>query len=49
MTDLTNLEILLEKNNTLLLHTYVAQLWIIGVVSAIAVCYLLYKFLRKFF
>lgn len=38
-----------SQTNELLLHIYATQLWCIGVVAVIAIVYLLYKFLRKFF
>ena len=40
---------LLVTTNNLLMHIYAAQLFIIGVSGAGLVCFLLYKFLRKFF
>lgn len=42
-------ETLLAQNNELLLRIYATQLTVIGVLGAIGVCFLLYKFLRKFF
>lgn len=46
--DTTALETLLAQNNELLLHIYAFQLFAIGVIGAVFVCFLLYKFLRKF-
>lgn len=40
---------LLTDIRLLLAQVYTLQLAVIGVVSAIGVCYLLYRFLRKFF
>lgn len=38
-----------SQTNELLKYIYVTQLWCVGVVAVIGICYLLYKFLRKFF
>lgn len=47
--DISTLETLVAQNNELLLHIYTALLWVIGVLCAVGVLVLLYKFLRKFF
>lgn len=47
--DTTTIELLLAENNDLLAHVYATQLFVIGVVGASLVLFLLYKFLRKFF
>lgn len=39
----------LETTNELLLRMYTTQLFVIGVLGAVFVCFILYKFLRKFF
>lgn len=49
MMDLSTLENLMVQNNELLLRVYTTQLFAIGVLGAVGVCYLLYKCLRKFF
>ena len=46
--DPTTIERLLTESNQLLLHIYACQLFVVGVVGASVVCFLLYKFLRKF-
>lgn len=46
---LVNLENLVAQNGTLLAQIYTAQLFVIGVVGAGVVLFLLYKFLRKFY
>lgn len=40
---------LLATNNELLLRIYTTQLFVVGVLGAVFVLFLLYKFLRKFF
>lgn len=40
---------LLSQQTKLLEQIYVSNLFVIGVVSAVAVCLVLYKFLREFF
>lgn len=40
---------LLSQNVKLLQSIYVSQLFVIGVVGAVVVCMILYKFLREFF
>lgn len=47
--DISTLETLVAYNNQLLEGIYITLLFIVGVVPAVGVCYLLYKFLRKFF
>lgn len=54
--DLTQLENLVAQNgeklhetSDLLLHIYTAQLFVIGVVGACFVVFLLYRFLRKLY
>ena len=42
-------ETLLAQNNELLTRIYVTDLAVIGITGAVFVCFLLYKFLRKFF
>lgn len=44
-----SIEALMLQNNELLAHIYALQLFVVGVVGAVFVLVLLYKFLRKFF
>ena len=39
----------IAQNVELLAQIYTAQLFVIGVVGAVAVCVILYKFLRQFY
>ena len=47
--ELTAIETLLVQNNEILCSIYAVLLFQIGVVGAVFVLFLLYKFLRKFF
>lgn len=47
--DISALETLLAQNNNLLLHVYAYQLFLVGVVGAVAVVFLLYKFIKQFY
>ena len=49
VVSLETVESLLAQNTELLLRIYTAQLFVIGVVGALLVVFLLYKFLRKFY
>lgn len=42
-------EILLQDIAELLGHIYVAQLFCIGAIGAVLVCFILYKFLKAFY
>lgn len=48
-TLLSNIEILTAQNSELLLRIYTCQLFAIGVIGAIGVLFLLYKFLKGFY
>jgi len=47
--EVSTLETLMAQNNEILMHIYVALLFVIGCGVASGVVFLLYKFLRKFF
>lgn len=49
VVSLETVETLLAQNTELLLRIYTCQLFAIGVVGALLVVFLLYKFLRKFY
>lgn len=40
---------LLQDGNELLLQLNITALFVVGVTAGVAVCFVLYKFLRKFF
>lgn len=40
---------LLERNNELLEHIYALNLFSAGVIGAVFVCFILYKFIRLFY
>lgn len=48
-TDLSNVESLLQQNIEVGLRIHTAQLFCIGVLSALLVCVLLYKFIKLFY
>lgn len=43
------IELLLSQNTDLIAHIYAVCLFVVGVTGAVLVCYILYRFLRKFF
>lgn len=49
VVDTTNLELLVTQQTEILHAIYISLLFIIGVVGAVFVCYLLYKFIKSFY
>lgn len=49
VVDTTNLELLVTQQTEILKAIYILGLYFIGVVGAIFVCYLLYKFIKSFY
>lgn len=47
--DTSNLELLVTQQTEILKAIYVLQLYVLGVVGAIFVCLLLYKFIKSFY
>lgn len=47
--ELSNVESLLNENTLVLQRIYTGQLFIIGVLCAVFVCWLLYSFIKKFY
>lgn len=47
--DTTNLEILVTQQTEIIKAIYILGLYFIGVVGAVFVCFLLYKFIKLFY
>lgn len=47
--DITALENLLIENNQILTHIYALMLWFTGVLGALFVLFLIYKFIKLFY